>query len=58
MNGIVGYLAVTERNESMRRAAAEHRRARSLITKAESEQRDPDMRQARRPLLRRLLRTA
>ncbi|HEX6713853.1 MAG TPA: hypothetical protein VF066_10720 [Thermoleophilaceae bacterium] len=58
MNGIVGYLAMTERNESMRRAAAEHRRAQSVITKAESEQRDPALRQTRRPLLRRLIRPA
>lgn len=57
MNGVIGYLAVTERNESMRRAAAEHRRAQALITKAASEQREPALRQTRRPLLRRLIRT-
>jgi len=59
MNGQLNYLAANERAADMRRAAADHRRAQSvLMNKAESERRDVAALATRRPLLRRLLRTA
>jgi hypothetical protein len=56
---IVTYLAATEREAQRRNAAAEHRRAHSaLMAQAAAEERSPEYRATRQPLLRRLLRTA
>ena len=53
MTSTLSHLAAAERNAGLRQAAADHRRAQSLlIAKAAAEQRSPEPRSTRAPLIR------